>query len=73
MMATSKDSEDRKYAVSDLLEIAKQEPRAVPVDLAVSLNNDTDKSVASTAAKLVDAIANVDDQERARYFGTFGM
>jgi hypothetical protein len=72
-MAASKDPVDRQYAVSDLLEVARQEPRAVPAELAESLANDTDESVASTAAELVHAIAHVDDQERQRYFSAFGM
>lgn len=73
MMAASKDPVDRQYAVSDLLKVAKQEPRAVPAELAESLANDTDESVASTAAELADAIAHVDDRERKCYFSAFGM
>jgi hypothetical protein len=72
-MAASRDSVDRQYVVSDLLEVAKQEPRAVPVELAESLANDTDESVTSSAAELMRAIAHVDDQERRRYYGDFGM
>jgi Holliday junction resolvase-like predicted endonuclease len=72
-MAASKDPVDRQYAASDLLEVARQEPRAVPAELAESLANDTDESVAATAAELVHAIAPVDDRERQRYFSAFGM
>ena len=73
LMAASKDPTDRQYAASDLLEVALEEPRAVPVDLVKSLSGDADEHVASTAARITDAIAKVDDQERTRYFMPFGM
>lgn len=72
-MAASEDPVDRQYAVTDLLEVARQEPRAVPLKLAHSLSNDSDDTVASKALELMDAIAHVDDEERRRYFGAFGM
>ena len=72
-MAASQDVVDRQYAVSDLLEIAKQEARAVPAELAEVLANDTDDSVTSSATELVGAIAHVSDQERRRYYSAFGM
>lgn len=73
VMAASQDQVDRQYAVSDLLEVAKQEPRAVPAELAEALANDTDDSVTSSAAELMRAIAHVGDQERVRYYSAFGM
>lgn len=73
VMAASQDPVDRQYAVSDLLEVARQEPRAIPAELAESLANDTDDSVTSSAAELVHAIAHVDDQDRQRYYSAFGM
>jgi Holliday junction resolvase-like predicted endonuclease len=73
LMASSKDPSDRQYAASDLLEVARIEPRAIPADLANSLANDSDGAVASSATELLHVIANVNDQERIRYFNSFGM
>lgn len=72
-MAASPNPVDRQYAVSDLLEVARKEPRAVPAELAASLAGDPDESVASAGAELVRAIAGLDDEDRRHYFGGFGM
>ena len=72
-MAASRDREDRRYAVTDLLEVAEIEPRAVPADLAQKLARDHDKSVAAQAAKLLSAIKDVGEDERENYYGPFGM
>jgi Holliday junction resolvase-like predicted endonuclease len=73
VMAASKDPVDRQYAASDLLEVANQEPRAVPTELVASLISDSDEAVVSTALKIANIIAHVDDEERRRYFWPFGM
>jgi hypothetical protein len=72
-MAASSDGDDRHYAVGDLLEVAEIEPRAVPGDLAEQLAADQDESVAAEAAKLLRAIRDVDEAERRKYYGQFGM
>jgi hypothetical protein len=72
-MAASRDSDDRHYAVRDLLEVAEVEPRAVPGDLAERLASDEDESVATEAAKLIRAIRGVEEAERGKYYGQFGM
>jgi len=72
-MAASRDHNDRDYAVGDLLEVAKTEPRAVPADLARKLARDPDKSVAAQAAKLLSAVDGIGEDERRHYYGSFGM
>jgi hypothetical protein len=72
-MAASRDRDDRDYAVADLLEVAEVEARAVPIDLAQKLAADQDESVAARAAKLLQAVCGVGDDERGNYYGRFGM
>jgi hypothetical protein len=72
-MAASRDRDDRDYAVADLLEVAKIEPRAVPADLARKLADDHDESVATRAVELLRAVHRVGEGERRRYYGPFGM
>jgi hypothetical protein len=72
-MAASRDPDDRDYAVADLLEVAKTEPRAVPVDLAKKLARDPDKSVAARAAELLRIVDGVGGDRRRKYYGPFGM
>lgn len=72
-MAASRDRDDRYYAVADLLEVAEVEPRAVPADLARKLAADQDESVAAGAAKLLRAVRGVGEDERRKYYGSFGM
>lgn len=72
-MAASRDSVDRDYAVSDLLEVAQIEPHAVPIDLARKLARDEDKSVATRGIKLLQIAASVGDEERFSYYHRFGM
>jgi nucleoside phosphorylase len=72
-MAASHDVDDRDYAVIDLLDVARVEPRAVPVDLARKLARDEDKAVAARAAALLNVVEAVGEQERGRYHGRFGM
>jgi hypothetical protein len=72
-MAASPDPDDRDYAVADLLEVAKTEPRAVPADLARMLAQDRVESVAARGAKLLRAIGGVGEGERRKYYGRFGM
>lgn len=52
-MASSTDRDDRDYAVGDLLEVAKIEPRAVPRDLARKLAHDEVADVAARGIKLI--------------------
>lgn len=72
-MAGSHDVDDRRYAVADLLEVARIEPRAVPADLVRSLVHDHDKVVASRAAKLLRLVDAVAEGEHRKYYGQFGM
>jgi hypothetical protein len=59
--------------VSDLLAVAKKEPRAVPSDLARKLARDEDTSVAAQAAKLLRALDGIGDDDRWNYYHPFGM
>lgn len=72
-MAASHDQADRDYAVADLLEVAAVEPRAVPADLARKLAHDSDGSVAARAAELLRAVGGVEEADRTKYYGGFGM
>lgn len=72
-MAASRDRNDRDYAIADLLEVARTEPRAVPADLARKLAGDRDESVAARAAELVRAVDGIGEDERRKYFSSFGM
>jgi hypothetical protein len=72
-MAASRDRNDRDWAVSDLLAVAKKEPRAVPPDLARKLARDEDTSVAAQAAKLLRALDGIGDDDRWDYYHPFGM
>jgi hypothetical protein len=70
---TGRDTEDRHYAATDLLEVAEIEPRAVPADLAQKLERDHDKSVAAQAVKLLSAIKDAGEGGRGNSYGPFGM
>ena len=72
-MAASRDRDDLDYAVADLMEVAKIEPRAVPTDLARKLARNEDKSVAARAAKLLHALGGLGEDDRRNYYGPFGM
>ena len=72
-MAASRDHDDRDYAAADLLEVAKIEPRAVPADLARDLARDRVESVAARAAELLRAVDGIEEDERRKYYGPFGM
>lgn len=72
-MAASRDRDDRDYAVADLLEVTKIEPRAVPADLARKLADDQDDSITARAAELLRAIRHVGKGKRRNYYGPFGM
>ncbi len=72
-MAASHDRNDRDYAIADLLEVARTEPCAVPADLARKLASDPDESVAARAAELVRAVDGIGEDERRKYFSSFGM
>jgi hypothetical protein len=72
-MAASRDPNDRDWAIADLLEVAKTEPRAVPPDLARKLARDEDTSVAARAAKLLRALDGIGDDQRWNYYHRFGM
>jgi hypothetical protein len=72
-MAASRDHDDRHYAVADLLEVAKVEPRAVPLDLALALAGDPDKAVAARGAQLRDAFADLEEGAWNRHHYPFGM
>lgn len=63
-MVSSRDRDDRAYAATDLLEVARIEPRAVPVDLARTLAHDRDETVAARGAELLGALQAVDDAAR---------
>jgi hypothetical protein len=63
-MVSSRDRDDRAYAATDLLEVARIEPRAVPVDLARTLAHDRDEAVAARRAELLGALQAVDDAAR---------
>jgi hypothetical protein len=63
-MVSSRDRDDRAYAATDLLEVARIEPRAVPVDLARTLAHDRDEAVAARGAELLGALQAVDDAAR---------
>jgi Holliday junction resolvase-like predicted endonuclease len=51
-LAASENPVDRLCAASDLLAVAKREPRVIPAELAKSLAKDADEDVASTAAQV---------------------
>jgi hypothetical protein len=72
-MAASHDRVDRDYAAGDLLEVAQAEPRAVPADLARKLADDRERSVATQGVELLRAIDAISDDERTRYYSSFGM
>lgn len=72
-MAASRDTNDRDYAIADLLEVAKMEPRAVPIDLARKLARDEDASVASRATELLRSLDGIGEDERWNYYHSFGM
>lgn len=72
-LATSRSQDDRLTAALDLLDVAKREPRVVPVDLANKLARDQDRDVASKGAELTRAIAGTDDRKRINYYMPFGL
>jgi hypothetical protein len=72
-MAASRDPNDRDYAVADLMEVAKTEARAVPIDLARKLARDEEPSVAARATKLLHRLDGIGEDERGNYYGPFGM
>jgi len=72
-MAASRDRDDRDYAVADLLEVAKVEPRAVPADLVRKLARDREGSVAARAVELLRTVGGVGEEQRRKYYGSFGM
>jgi len=72
-LAASRDRDDRDYAVTDLIEVARVEPRAVPADLVRKLARDQDGSVADRAVELLRTVGGVGERERGKYYGPFGM
>lgn len=72
-MAASQDRHDRDYAVGDLLEVARVEPRAVPRDLAVKLARDEDKGVAERGVELLLMLQGLPYEERSGYYHQFGI
>jgi hypothetical protein len=72
-MAASRDRNDRDWAVSDLLAVAKKAPRAVPLDLARKLALEEDTSVVGRATELLRALDGIGDDDRWNYYHSFGM
>lgn len=72
-MAASQDPDDRHAAATDLLEVARIEPRAVPAELARRLAHDQDMAVATQAAALLRMVEAVEENERENYYGQFWM
>jgi hypothetical protein len=65
-MAASRDRDDQGYAVADLLEVAKIEPRAIPGDLVQKLARAPARPLAARAAELLRIAGGVDEDERRR-------
>ena len=72
-MAASQDGDDRSYAAADLLEVARVDPRVVPIDLARRLAHDHDKAVAKRGVELLRLLEGLKPSERMRVHGMFGM
>jgi hypothetical protein len=72
-MATSQDINDRHYAVSDLIQVAEVELRAIPIDLARKLAFDHDTSVAARGAELLLMLSGITDDDRWNYRHRFGL
>lgn len=72
-MAASRDPEDRSYAASDLLDVARVEPRAIPKDLARKLARDHDEGVAARGSALVREIRCLGEDENRFYYMPFGL
>jgi hypothetical protein len=72
-MAASRDRHDRDYAVSDLIQVAAIEPRAVPRDLVRKLARDEDQAVATQATELLRALNGLTDSDRVNYYARFGI
>lgn len=72
-MAASRDSDDRDYAATDLLEVAEIEPCAVPIDLARELARDEDTGVAKRGAQLLRMLKDVTERDRWDYLHKFGL
>ena len=72
-MAASQDGDDRSYAAADLLEVARVDPRVVPIDLARRLAHDHDKAVAKRGVELLRLLEGLKPSERMRVHGMFGI
>jgi hypothetical protein len=72
-MAASRDEHDRDYSVADLLEVARIEPRAVPVDLARRLAHDDEESVATCGTELLRMLSGIAEADRWTYHHRFGL
>jgi hypothetical protein len=72
-MVANHDEEDRSRAASDLLKVAKVEPRAVPKDLANTLARDQEPEIAKTGRELLTALENLDERARFDYYFPFGL
>ena len=72
-MVASRDEEDRTRAASDLLNVAKVEPRAVPKDLANALARDRDPKIAARGRELLAALEHLEERARFDYYFPFGM
>jgi hypothetical protein len=73
IMASSQDPNDRSYAVTDLVEVAKIEPRVVPIHLARRLAVDDEESVAAHGTKLLRMLSGITDADRWNYRHRFGI
>jgi hypothetical protein len=67
------DAEDRYAAAVSLLEVARVEPRAVPIEVTNALQKDTDSKVRRKARELRAAVARVSEEERRSYYSSFGL
>lgn len=72
-LSRSEEADDRSYAASSAIAIARVDLALVPPDLAKHLANDTDSTVAKSGRELLLMIGGVTEERRAKVYGKFGL